>query len=108
MRYPQASGGIDNVATVLSELGYKIDSTQLTILSTLVGRPVVQRLGYLLDLLGYDSLIEPVLEALRARGSLSWTELDRHAGRERSIAPNPRLRDFRWRIVVRRAPHNDT
>ena len=108
LRYPQASGGIDNIATVLSDLGHKIDSTQLTTLSALVERPVVQRLGYLLDFLGYDSLIEPMLESLHARGSLSWTELDRHAGRERSIAPNPRSRDLRWRIVVRRTPQIDT
>ena len=107
-RYPQASGGIDNIATVLSDLGHKIDSTQLATLSTLVGRPVVQRLGYLLDFLGYDTLVEPMLEALHVRGSLTWTELDRHAGREHSIALNPRLRDFRWRIVVRRAPQIDT
>ena len=108
LRYPQASGGIDNIATVLSDLGHKIDLKQLATLSTLVGRPVVQRLGYLLDFLGYDTLVEPMLEALHERGSLSWTELDRHTGRERSIAPNPRLRDFRWRIVVRRVPQIDT
>ena len=29
LRYPQASGGIDNVATVLSDLGQKIDTGQL-------------------------------------------------------------------------------
>lgn len=107
LRYPQASGGIDNIATVLSDLGHKIESTQLTTLSALVERPVIQRLGHLLDFLGYDALTEPMLEALHARGSLPWTELDRHVGRERAIAPNPRLRDLRWRIVVRRTPEID-
>ena len=107
LRYPQASGGINNITTILSDLGHKIESTQLATLSVLVERPVVQRLGYLLDFLGYDALIEPMLDALHARGSLSWTELDRHAGRERAVAPKPRLRDLRWRIVVRRTPQVD-
>ena len=52
LRYPQASGGIDNVATVLSDLGQRIDPEQLGTLSALVERPVVQRLGYLLEHLG--------------------------------------------------------
>lgn len=108
LRYPQASGGIDNIATILSDLGHKIESTQLATLSGVVERPVVQRLGYLLDSLGYDELNKPMLKALHARGSLTWTELERHAGRARAIAPKPRLRDFRWRIVVRRTPQVDT
>ena len=45
LRYPQASGGIDNVATVLSDLALKINPAQLAALSALVERPVVQRLG---------------------------------------------------------------
>ena len=45
LRYPQASGGIDNVATVLSDFGHKIDPEQLATLSALVERPVVQRLA---------------------------------------------------------------
>ena len=108
LRYPQACGGVDNVATILSDIGDKIESAQLATLSALVERPVVQRLGYLLEFLGYDALIEPMLDALHARGSLPWTELDRHAGQQRAIAPNPRLRDLRWRIVVRHPPQIDT
>ena len=54
LRYPQASGGMDNIATVLSDLGRKIDREQLAALSVVVERPVVQRLGYLLDHLGRD------------------------------------------------------
>ena len=45
LRYPQASGGIDNIATVLSDLRQKIDPEQLAALSAVVERPVVQRLG---------------------------------------------------------------
>ena len=49
LRYPQASGGIDNVATVLSDLGKKIDPEQLATLSALVERPVVQRLAWIIQ-----------------------------------------------------------
>ena len=107
VRYPQASGGIDIVATVLSDFGEKIDPEQLAALSAVVARPVVQRLGYLLDHLGHDSLTGPMLESLRARGALSWTELDRQEARDPDFAPEPRQRDLRWRIVMRRVPQVD-
>ncbi len=107
LRYPQASGGIDNVATVLSDLGQKIDPEQLAVLSGAVERPVVQRLGYLLEHLGYDALTGPMLEALQARGSLPWTELDRQEARDPDFAPEPRQRDLRWRVIVRRVPQRD-
>ena len=107
LRYPQASGGMDSIATVVSELGRKIDPEQLAALSAVVGRPVVQRLGYLLDHLGHDRSTEPMLKALRARGSLPWTELDRREALDPDFAPEPRQRDLRWRIIVRRLPQVD-
>ena len=107
LRYPQASGGIDNVATVLSDLGPKIDPEQLAACSRLVERPVVQRLGFLLEHLGHDALTRPMLEALRARGLLPWTELDRQQVRDPDFAPEPRERDPRWRVIVRRVPEHD-
>ena len=107
LRYPQASGGIDSVATVLSDFGQKIDAEQLAALSAGVERPVVQRLGYLLDHLGQDSLTGPMLKSLRARGSLPWTELGRREAQDPDFAPEPRQRDLRWRIVVRRVPQVD-
>ena len=38
LRYPQASGGIHHVATVLSDLAEKIDPEQLAAISALVER----------------------------------------------------------------------
>ena len=107
LRYPQASGGIDNVATVLSDLGQRIDPDQLAALSAQVERPVVQRLGHLLEHLGHDALTRPMLKALQARGSLPWTELDRQEARDPDFAPEPRERDPRWRVIVRRVPELD-
>ncbi len=107
LRYPQASGGIDTIATVLSDLGPKIDSEQLAALSATVERPVVQRLGYLLDHLGHEALTAPMLEALQARGAVPWTELDRQGARDPDFAPEPQERDSRWNVIVRRVPELD-
>jgi len=107
LRYPQASGGIDNVATVLSDLGQKIDPEQLAALSETVERPIVQRLGHLLDRLGHAALTGPMLEALQGRGSAPWTELDRQEAGDPDFAPEPRERDCRWRVIVRRMPELD-
>ena len=107
LRYPQASAGIDNVATVLSDLGQKIDADQLAALSVTVERPVVQRLGHLLDRLGHEALTGPMLSALQKRRMASWTELDRQEARDPDFAPEPQERDARWRVVVQRAPEVD-
>ena len=107
LRYPQASGGVDNIAMVLSDLRQEIDPKQLAALSAVVERPVVQRLGHLLDHFGHDVLTEPMLEARRARGSLPWTELDRKGAQDPDFAPEPRQRDLRWRVVVRHVPRID-
>ncbi len=107
LRYPQASGGIDNVATVLTDLGQKIDPEQLAVLSALAERPVVQRLGHLLEHLGHDALTGSMLHVLQARGSLPWTELDRQEVRDPYFEREPQTRDPRWRVIVRRAPEID-
>ena len=107
LRYPRASGGIDNVATVLSDLGQKIDPEQLAAISVTVERPIVQRLGHLLDRLGHRALSGLMQKVLRARGSVPWTELDRQEARGVDFAAKPRERDSRWRIIVRRAPEPD-
>ena len=67
IRYPQASGGIDNVATVLADLAPTIDADALASLSTQVEQSVVQRLGHLLDRVGEDRLTGPMLDGLRSR-----------------------------------------
>ena len=107
LRYPQAAGGIDSVATVLSDLGEKIDPEQLAALSALVERSVVQRLGHLLERFGYDALTGAMLDALQARGALPWTELDRDEVRDPDFELEPQQRDPRWRVIVRRVPEPD-
>ena len=107
LRYSEATGGIDNVAAVLSDLAPKIDPEQLAALSAQIERPPAQRLGYLLDFLGHGELAEPMLTALRNRGRLPWIELDRWEARNRQFTSAPRMHDPKWRLFVRRKPQPD-
>ena len=107
LRYSQASAGIDNVATVLSDLVDKIDAQELATLSRAFERPVVQRLGYLLDYLGFQETAKPMHEALIGRGTVSWTELDRKEIKDPDFAAEPIERNVHWQTIVRRLPEVD-
>lgn len=107
LRYPQASGGIDNVATVLSDLGPTIEPTKLAELSVATERPVVQRLGYLLERLGHGDRAEGMLKTLNERGVPPWIELDRKEARDPDFAPEPIERNSKWHVIVRREPEVD-
>jgi predicted transcriptional regulator of viral defense system len=104
LRYPHAASGIDHIATVLTDLGGAIESERLGRLSVAFERPVVQRLGHLLERLGYGDRAEPMRERLFGGRPPSWTELDRG---EADLGPEPVERDRRWRVVVRRPPEID-
>ena len=96
------------MATVLRELGPEIQPDQLALLSTGVERPVVQRLGFLLDQIsGNDDLTGPMLGRLRSEGTVRWTELDRRSAADPDFAADPVMRDAKWRVVVRRLPDPD-
>jgi hypothetical protein len=88
-------------------VGYHKCRERLAALSEAVERPVVQRLGHLLDRLGNTDLTEQMLESLQARGSTSWVELDRQEAGDPDFAPDPQERDSRWRVTVRRVPELD-
>ena len=107
LRYPHASGEIDNVATIPSDLGRTIDPGQLASFSEFTERPVLRRLGQLLEHFGHDGATRPMLESFWTRGSLPWAELDRQEIRDPESAPEPRLHDPRWHIIVRRLPQRD-
>jgi predicted transcriptional regulator of viral defense system len=67
VRFPRASGGWNNIATVLVELVERMDPDRL-IEAAETGRVSdVQRLGYLLDLLRKERLARPLAEWLVTR-----------------------------------------
>jgi len=95
VRYPKVAGHLDNVATVLCELGEVLNAGQLVVAAEVTGveLSVVQRLGYLLDLVGPG---EPA-------GRLSVWLAEREAsvvplrpGRPTRGAPT----DRRWRVRI--------
>lgn len=92
VRYPAAAGHLDNVATVLGELGEVLAGEALVALAPLHSLPDVQRLGYLLDLVG---------EAEKAEGLAAWLRGRRQrpvllAKGQRSTK---READPRWRVI---------
>lgn len=107
LRYKRRSGGIDHKATVLVELAERIDPLQLADLSTKFEKPVVQRLGYMLDRLGHRALTIRMHEALRKRGSFRWVELLPWMARNPVFTFEPLERNARWRVVARRIPEPD-
>ncbi len=60
--YPQRAGGIDNVATVLSELAESLDPRGAASLAPLSPIPRAQRLGHLLEQVGAGDKTEPLAD----------------------------------------------
>ena len=107
LRYPEASGGLDNILTIFADLGPKLDAGKMASLCGAFERSVVQRAGYLLDLAG---LAEPALklhEFLERDSHAQWTDLDPSLTSVPDLAPEIVARDKRWHVLVRRVPERD-
>lgn len=107
LRYPHAGGGLDNIATAFSDLGNRIDPHILATLSAEFERTVVQRLGYLLDRLGYRESSNLLHEAISSDKALPWVELEPSQAVDPVFTPEPVERDQRWRVIIRRLPEPD-
>ena len=107
VRYPQSGAGLDNIATVLSELAERLQPEKLASLSGAFEKAVVQRLGHLLGRLGHPLIVKAMFTALSARGPLPWVELDPKQAGDPDLSPPPSERDERWRVIVRRPPEID-
>ena len=92
VRYVHECGGIDNVATVLSELAAEIEPDALAACVPHADAAVAQRLGWLFAHLGHSSLSDSIDRALVA--PRWWVPLT-------PGAPEVgHARDPRWRVVV--------
>jgi predicted transcriptional regulator of viral defense system len=56
--YPHHTGGLDNVATILAELGEKLEGKDLVSIAKVSPIAWAQRLGYLLELVGHHAKTE--------------------------------------------------
>lgn len=109
IRYAHAVGGLDAVATVLADLGDKIDGEKLAVIASHFERATVQRLGYLLDHLGHATAAEPLHRQLFAQSAVPWVKLDPARRKDKivSIEGAPAEKNARWRVVAQHLPEID-
>jgi predicted transcriptional regulator of viral defense system len=102
--YQHQAGGLNQVATVLSELAEKIDPAKLAVAAAAAPVPWAQRLGYLLERVGTPEKAAPLKQYVRARARESAPLL---AQPRKPKAPAPRrarrekvIRDEGWKLYV--------
>lgn len=105
LRYAHAAGTIDSIATVLSDLGKKIEGQLLQRLAPTFERSVIQRLGYLLDYVKHNEPAQGLHAYLQSEKVLPWVELDpvKRGSKSHEFAE----RNARWNVLVRRPPELD-
>jgi len=91
--YQHRVGGLDNVATVLSELAERLDSEKLASVAASAPLPWAQRLGYLLERVGAGDKAKALKDYVHSRAHDSATLLP-SARRAR------RTRDESWKLVI--------
>ncbi|WP_347336753.1 type IV toxin-antitoxin system AbiEi family antitoxin domain-containing protein [Bradyrhizobium neotropicale] len=105
LRYAHAAGNIDSIATVLADLGKKIEPGRLVALAPAFERTVIQRLGYLLDYLKFDALADALHGHLEESHPLPWIELELDRKGKGDVSKDER--DARWHVIVRHKPEID-
>lgn len=93
IRYRNGAGSIDHVATVIAELAERIDAGRLLAIAHKERMPVVQRLGYLLDLTEHGELGEPLRELVEDKKP-RFVPLEPESSQEVSE------RNARWHVLV--------
>jgi predicted transcriptional regulator of viral defense system len=100
VRYGRASGGLDHVATVLSELAEMLDAATLRDTVKSHGDVLVaQRLGYLLDHLGWRDL---------TRGLAGWVKNAPVRRFDPSVPAAGAPEDRRWRLLINTLVEEET
>jgi predicted transcriptional regulator of viral defense system len=107
VRYPHAAGGLDNIATIISDLANRIDAGKLATLSEAYERSIRQRLGYLLDRFCQPPRTEALHAALPQDPALPWIELEPSQAVDPDLSPKRTERNERWHVIVRRLPERD-
>ena len=92
--YPQHAAGINNVATILSDLLETLDAKKLLELTQINTELFwVQRLGWLLEFLGAKELANSLFTALEGK-TLHWVRLVSR------VPYNPIERNKKWHVIV--------
>jgi predicted transcriptional regulator of viral defense system len=107
LRYPRAAGGLDNIATIVSDLGDRAGPGKLSALSASYERSLSQRLGYLLERFGHQAPAEALHAALPRAAATAWVELEPAQAVDPLFSTAPTEKNERWRVIVRRPPERD-
>ena len=91
--YQENSGGLDNVATILSELADKLDPQKLASAAASSPMPWTQRLGYLLTYLGHPLQASALKEFVKNEGPQVVALLPGHTLSDAG-------RDHDWRLNI--------
>jgi predicted transcriptional regulator of viral defense system len=93
LRYLHQAGHLNHVATLLSELAETINADKFVPIAQNISIRYSQRLGYLLDYLGYDSLTDPLHQLV-----------SQHNARYIPLRPDSPVqgaeKDTKWYILV--------
>jgi predicted transcriptional regulator of viral defense system len=90
--YPNHAGGLDNSATVLSELAESMDVEKLAVVADLSPVAWSQRLGYLLELIGETDLADRLAEYVSSKDPVTIPLS--------SSQPHKGIRqNHRWRVI---------
>jgi predicted transcriptional regulator of viral defense system len=96
VRYNKASGGLNHVATVISELGEHIHPHKLlSVAKETKTIPSIQRLGFLLDILGYENKTVSLNKWVK-KNKIIPVQLDT------SIDQTKKISNKKWSIWVNR------
>ena len=107
LRYIHVAGGVDAVATVLADLGGKIDGAKLAAMAAHFDRACAQRLGYLLDRLGHTDRAQALHNTVFAKEPVKWVALEPPKRGAEASASKPVERNEHWRVTVQRQPEVD-
>jgi predicted transcriptional regulator of viral defense system len=91
--YPNHAGGLNNVATVLSELAENLDAGKLLEVARLSPVSWSQRLGYILELVGQEDLAKAIAPFVQEQAR-SYTPLRRAAAIARA------KRSPGWKLII--------
>jgi predicted transcriptional regulator of viral defense system len=91
--YPGHVGGLDQVATILSELAEKLDPGKLAIAAQNAPMPWGQRLGYLLEKFGEGDRVDPLRSYVQKNARQSAVLLP-------TAKVNEAVRNDDWKLIV--------
>lgn len=93
VEFQKQVGGLEQVGLIAMELSEKLDNTALVETAEYYPMPVIQRVGYLLDVIGQENLSNNLAELIQARNTV-YSFLNPAESRERIN------KNVRWKLFI--------